>query len=277
MNQPFLDILAYRKAIHELSLKGRDVFFPWFDGGKNANDAFDRADTTFRTMMLPWALKHMNNKATGFKECKSLDIGHGSGGQVACASTIFKIAFGIDAHISNKIIENEIFSKGRTNIYLYTTDGIFFPLSANCIHFAHSWAVFMHLGCMYTVRLYLHELNRVLIHGGIAVIYFSRLLRSKQDQNIEEYKQDMLLETKNEKGYNEKQDTKVNQINLRIAMWRMEAEVNKAGLTVVDRTASHSYDKNKNLVIGGQHGIVLKKNVELPQEYKHEGGTRCLS
>lgn len=273
MNQPFLDILAYRKTIYELSLKGRDVFFPWFDGGKDANDSFDRADTTFRNMMLPWALKYMNNKATGFTECKSLDIGHGGGGQVACASRIFKIAFGIDAHAANKTIETELFSKGITNIYLYTTNGIFFPLASNCIHFAHSWAVFMHLGSMHTVREYLNELNRVLVPGGIAVIYFSRLIRSKQNQSKEEYRQDMILETENEKGYNEKQDVPVNQINLRIAMWRMEAEANQAGLIVVDRTASHSQDKNNNLIIAGQHGIVVQKNVELPQKFKHEGET----
>lgn len=249
--------LMYKEAIAKLEAKGRDKFFPWFDGGKNADDSFNRAQQTFDTMMLPWAEKYIEGS---FKIKRSLDIGHGGGGQLLRASSIFKTAFGIDVHNSNTLLNVELMKRSCFNVFMYSTDSHFFPLGSNCIDFAHSWAVFMHLGSMDTVRVYLQEIYRVLKYGGIAVIYFSRLFRSKVDQTQEEYRKDITEETKIQKGYNEKQDVPVNQINLRIALWRMEAEAEHAGLTIVNRTASHQV-KNRQIIVGGQHGLILRKDI----------------
>ena len=257
MTEAYLpDVLAYRDTIHKLREKGRDRFFPWFDGGKDMCDAFARARHTYITMIRYFSDRYMlTTPLLG----TSLDIGYGGGGQVLCACRIFRWVVGIDVHEESAFVKEELQSRGSDNFSLLTCNGSVFPVMSKSISFAHSWSVFMHLGTMYAVRTYLKEIHRVLLTGGVAVIYFSRLVRTKTNQDVNEYGRDLLTEQLIKIGYNEKKDVPVNQINLRISLWRMSEEAKEAGFEILERTMSHTKDERGNIVIGGQHGIVLRK------------------
>jgi hypothetical protein len=111
------------------------------------------------------------------------------------------------------------------------------------------------LGKVLVVEKYLKECRRVLKPGGVGVIYFSRLIKS--GNKIEDWLQDLQKEKEaGPPGYVQGDVlTRVNVINLQMAMWFVEELALKAGLTPVGRAYSMKSEK----VVGGQHGIVFKK------------------
>lgn len=258
MTDTLTDVKKYRDAITNLKAKGEHAFFNWFDGGISADGAFHRAGITFKKMMFPFIEKYFDTET--LKDKMSLDIGYGGGGQVYAASKIFKYSLGLDVHCESAYVEQELLSRGANNIFLYECDGESIPfLKEKSVDFVHSWAVFMHLGNLSVVVSYLNEIRRVLKYGGIAVLYFSRLKRSKLDQSLDEYAKDIDLESNHKTGAILIDDAPVNQINSRIAMWRMVSEVQRAGLTVIDRSCSFRMVDTKP-VVGGQHAIICRKD-----------------
>jgi ubiquinone/menaquinone biosynthesis C-methylase UbiE len=105
---------------------------------------------------------------------------------------------------------------------------------------------------------YLDEIKRVLKPQGIAVIYFTRLIRSKSPQTETEYYADIILENAETVGYRYGGPlTTVRSIAMIISMWKMVELAEASGLEVIDKT--FSYDgKGKKKKIYGQHGIVLR-------------------
>ena len=85
----------YAKFIHKVRETKPDAFFTLFDGGKDFASALTIAVIIFERLILPLALKYLDNK---LNDKKSLDIGYGSGFQVATASKYFGEAYGIDVH-----------------------------------------------------------------------------------------------------------------------------------------------------------------------------------
>lgn len=247
----------YKDAINYARRIGPQAFFSWFDGGVSVDGSFFRADNTFKTMMWPFIDKYLRKP---YNKKISLDIGYGGGGQVYAASKIFKYSFGIDVHSESDFVEHELMSRGAKNIFLHQSDGMSIPYTKDkTIDFIHSWAVFMHLGDLRFVIAYLNEISRVLKYGGVAVIYFSRLIRTKIDQTIKEYNADLKEEERHKVGAVKQDGVPVNQINSKVAMWRMITESQRVGLTVVDRSCSFRH-VNGEIAIGGQHGIVLRKD-----------------
>ena len=251
------DVEKYKSAISNARRISDDAFFAWFDGGVSVDGSFYRADNTFQTMMVPFIQKYLDPNSVYDK--MSLDIGYGGGGQVYSASKIFKYSFGIDVHGEADFVERELINRGSKNIFLHQCDGESIPLKDNSVDFVHSWAVFMHLGCLHIVVKYLNEIRRVLNYGGVAVIYFSRLIRSKLEQSIEEYNEDIKSEKDHKTGVILYGDMPVNQINSRVALWKMVNEAQRAGLTVIDRACSFETVDGK-IVVGGQHACVLRKD-----------------
>ena len=253
------DVQKYIEVIGKARQVGREAFFGWFDRDVSVDGSFFRADNTFCTMMVPFIQKYLDPNVVHDKI--SLDIGYGGGGQVYSASKIFKYSLGIDVHEEHSFVEAELIKRGSKNAFLQQCDGKSIPSRDNSIDFIHSWAVFMHLGCLYAVVQYLNEIRRVLKYGGVAVIYFSRLVRSKLEQSMEEYAKDIDLEAKDKIGATLTRNVPVNQINLRVALWKIISEAQRAGLTVIDRTCSFSIVDGKT-VVEGQHGIILRKDEE---------------
>jgi len=250
----YCDPQGFRNEIKANRKKGRDAFFTWFDGGEDANDAFVKAYNIFKRLMLPWTDRFLEN----LHEKISLDIGYGGGGQVFAASGHFKYALGIDVHDQVSFIEKEF--RGRTgtkNYALFISDGKTIPIDNNKVDFISSWVTFLHLGTIEVVESYLKEMFRVMTEGAIAVIFFTRLYRTKSVQSLVEYEADLKLEEQHPTGYREGGPlTLVNRPNLIMSRWKMQELAEKAGFKYLSPTFSHDKDK-----IYGQHGIVFQKPI----------------
>lgn len=248
----YCDPQGFKDEIKMVREKGRDTFFTWFDGGGDANGAFVKAKDIFNRLMLPWADRFLEN----LHEKISLDIGYGGGGQVFTASGYFKYALGIDVHNEVDFVEKEF--RGRTgmkNTALFISQGNNIPVDDNKVDFIHSWVTFLHIGTIQNVEDYLKEMFRVMTEGAVAVIFFTRLIRSKNVQNLDAYEADLKLEQQHPTGYREGGPlTRVNRANLIISQWKMKELVEKHNFKFIHITFSHDEDK-----IYGQHGIVFQK------------------
>ncbi|RLA00563.1 MAG: hypothetical protein DRQ42_05235 [Gammaproteobacteria bacterium] len=225
-----------------------DKFFTFFDGGwaGTKQGAFDKAESIFEGMMMPWA--HKTPSTLGGT---SLDIGYGGGGQVRAASYYFETAIGIDVHGEWEYVINSLDPPVTDNVItLLQGDGhTLKEIGDNEIDFVHSWTTFMHLRNMGVVQSYLKEIHRVLSPGGTAIIYFSRLRRS--GRAWADWAKDIQLEKAFAKR---KGKAEVNQITLMIGLKCFEDKAMQAGLWPLGRTASHGVAG-----LGGQHGVALIK------------------
>lgn len=237
---------GFKKEIKGNIKKGKNFFFSWFDGGKTVAGAFKKSEGIFKRLMLPWAKKFDT----------SLDIGYGGGGQVLAASKYFKYALGVDVHEEVEFVEKELKKRNKEkNIALFIGDGKTLPVDNEKVDFVSSWVTFLHLGTIEVVESYLKEIYRVLRGGGVAVIFFTRLVRTKSVQTEEEYSEDIIKEKQHITGYREGgPKTLVNRANLVISLWKMASLAKTHGFAVLSTTRSHDKDK-----IYGQHGIVIQK------------------
>jgi ubiquinone/menaquinone biosynthesis C-methylase UbiE len=242
-----------------------DKLFTWFDGGGDIDGAFKKAEVIFERLILSHAKKHLGKDLS---DKVSMDIGYGSGAQVLAASEVFEKAFGIDVHEEHDAIMYELMSRGGDDMldkaYLMSCDGSSIPSEDDSIDFIHSWTTFLHLVGLVNVVSYLDEIKRVLKPQGIAVIYFTRLIRSKSPQTETEYYADIILENAETVGYRYGGPlTTVRSIAMIISMWKMVELAEASGLEVIDKT--FSYDgKGKKKKIYGQHGIVLRNPDPIP-------------
>lgn len=257
---------GFRNVISELAEGDKNILFTWFDGGKDVNDVFKKGARTFARLMLPHAKKHLKD----LSDKVSLDIGYGSGAQVVAAAGVFEKAYGLDVHNQHPTFAEEMQNQGAEDFALLGGDGHTIPMDNDTVDFVHSWTTFLHLNGIENVQSYLEEIKRVLKPQGIAIIYFTRLIRSKSQQSEAEYHADIALENDEKLGYRYGGDlTKVRAIAMIVSMWKMTELAEAAGLDVVDKTFSYE-GKGKSKRIFGQHGIVLK-NPDEPEE--EEEGT----
>lgn len=250
------DVEGFRNEIKAIRNKGKDEFFTWMDGGEDVDGAFEKAEDVFNRLMLPSAKKHLKklNKKT------SLDIGYGSGGQVLVASMYFDKSYGLDVHEERDFVLDELSARGGKleDIQLLIGDGYVIPLEEDSVDFVHSWVTFMHLGTADATNEYLAEMFRVMRPGGVAVVYFSRMMRSQREQVWSEVQADINLE-KDGPGYREGGPlTRVRGINIQMSMWYMEELATSEGFEVLDHTASWGSIKRRRYFFG-QYGIVFRK------------------
>jgi len=247
---------GFKNELKKIREEGETIFFTWFDGGETVDGAYEKADDIFCRLMLPWAKKFLGD----LKNKVSLDIGYGGGGQVLAASKHFKYAMGLDVHEEISYVEAELRKRqgGKNkNTALFIGNGYTIPIDANKIDFIHSWVTFLYIGTIQNVTSYLKEMFRVLKPGGVAVIFFTRLIWSKSEQHMPEYEADLIKEKQHPEGYREGGPlTRVNRPNLIMSRWKMEELAEKQGFKFLSPTMSQNRD-----VIYGQHGVVIQKPI----------------
>jgi SAM-dependent methyltransferase len=236
----------------QLKEKGADTFFTSFDGGKNFSEAQLAANSIFTKQILPFAQKYLEDLPMK----TSLDIGYGSGFQVACASEFFSKSDGIDVHNEFGFVMQVFSNKsiGR-QMELLSSEAANMPYNDQSFDFVHSWVTFLHFPTIEYVEQVVREIYRVLTFKGVAVIYYPRLVKSKRRETIEEYNADVERELQNPLGYDVKESlTDIAKAGITIAKWKMTELAASAGFELLEHTASHDEG-----FIYGQHGIVLRR------------------
>lgn len=246
---------GFKAELREIRKMGKDAFFSWFDGGETVDGAYEKSKDVFTRLMLPWAKKYLGK----LNEKVSLDIGYGGGGQVFAASKHFKYSIGLDVHGEISSVEAELRKRqgGRNkNTALFIGEGKNIPMDKDKIDFVYSWVTFLHLGTIQVVEEYLKEMFRVMKEGGVAVLFFTRLIRSHQVQSMNQYVEDMKKENLHQTGFREGGPlTRVNRPNLIMSFWKMERLAKEHGFSVIG--ATHS--ENEEGKVCGQHGLVFMK------------------
>lgn len=245
----------YAKFIREVREKKPDAFFTLFDGGKTFDEARNLSTHVFLSQVFPFADKYLSED---FDKMESLDIGYGSGFQVSLAGKYFKTAWGIDVHneenwVIEKLTNAKLDPNKNLNLVNGAADNI--PLSDNRVDFVHSWVTFLHFPSIEYTNMALKEIYRVLKPGGVAVIYYSRLVKTQKKETPKQYAADMKLEEQHEMGFEARESlTEVFKKGIGIARWKMTELVKVIGFEVLEHTSS-----NDGGFIYGQHGIVLRK------------------
>jgi len=248
MTHCMCDVEGYRETVKKAIEAGPEMFYRFYQ----ENPDFRRGMITFKTQFFPFVEKYVKNRGA------SLDIGYGPGSMVFAASKHFDLAMGVDVHFQGKEVAEELKRNGCNNFLLHMGDGKNIPIEDDCIDFIHTWTVFMHFGKVEVVKSYLAECYRVMKPGGVAVLYFARMYRQKQNETKEEWEESIELEPD---LYRERIVT-VNHINLTISMRWMEQAAEEAGLQVLERTAS-TVAVHHIEYYHGQHGLVLRKPNEV--------------
>jgi len=249
---------GWRNEVKSLKEKGdKDKFFTYFDGGGTFDGAYEKAQDVFNRLFLPYIEKHVKN--TNIKT--SLEIGYGTGFQTGLAANLFKKSYGVDVHDESDYIMESIghlFNKGRMNFLV--GDGRTIPLPNNSIDFVHSWCTFLHLVGWDNVEGYIKEIKRVLRSNGVGVIYFTRLVRSKSAQTMDEYQINIIAEDTHRDGYRYGGElTRVRATAIIISLRKMKDLLLSLGLEILDEGFSYDTVDGK-VIVRGQHGIVFKKH-----------------
>lgn len=246
---------GFRNEIKALLEKGDiDAFYDWFGGWGTKENSFEHGRDIFNRIIFPLAGKLLPEGFTA-----ALDLGYGVGTKIEPAFQHFDVVYGVDVHDEAKFVADNLSVPKGKKLRLVRADGDNIPVNKLCVDFVYSWATFCHVGTIENVRKYLSEIYRVLKPGGIAVIFFSRLMRPKGPQTWREVEAYMQREREHIDGYREGGPlSKVRSVNLVMSMWKMDELSTEAGFTVVERTASWD-DGPVRKVYHGQYGIVLRK------------------
>ena len=246
---------GFEKEIKELLAKGDiDAFYHWFGGWGTKEASFEKGEDIFDRIIFPLAEKLLPE---GFNT--ALDLGYGVGTKIQPAFKHFSVVFGIDVHDEAKFVaENLSVPKGK-KLRLIKANGTNIPINKEAVDFVYSWATICHVGTIDNLKKYLEEIYRVLKSGGVAVLFFTRLMRPKGPQTWKEVEVHMEKAREHTHGYSEGGPlSTVNSVNFVISMWKMVMLAPDAGFTVEERTASWD-DGPIRKVYHGQYGIVLSK------------------
>jgi SAM-dependent methyltransferase len=251
---------GYKNETTELLKQSDEKFILWFDGGGSIKGAFEKAEDIFTRLFLPHARKHLRR----LDNKKALDIGYGAGLKVYEAAKHFKESHGVDCHGKHDDVFNLLHKYGEdenvADIYLRTAEANNLPYDDGEFDFVHSWTTFLHFDTYSYVVETLNEIYRVLKPGGVAVIYFTRLVRKSNAQTIAEYKADLKTEESQELGYREGGPlTKVRATGIIIALWKMIESAKEIDFQIVKKTYSHDKNDDRSVTVFGQHGLVLRK------------------
>ena len=249
-------IKGFKKEIDKASKISKHYFFTWFNEAKDINTSFIRGSWDFNLhIALPLAkfIKDPENKTI-------LEIGHGGGRILAAASRSFKECIGIDIHEHNKLVENEFKKRGINNVKLILTDGTHIPIENNSIDVVYSFIVLQHVEKIEIFQNYLRETYRVLKPNGIAVLYFGRHQIVSKNKSLKLfYMLDCILERLFlPKGYVEL-PAPVNSTNLKVSLHYSKKLSSQIGFKILETLVSHKKVPNGINLLGGQHGLVLRK------------------
>jgi len=246
------DAVDYRIAMRRVAEAGEEALYRFYKCGNN----FEKRSKVFDSQIMPFVEKYGT-----LRRSACLDIGYGPGALVLSALSHFNISCGVDVHqemefildILHRKCEEQGIRKGY--IWLKSTERDTIPFDTNSMDLVYSWTVFMHLGDITIADSYLKETFRVLRPGGLAVIYFARIQRSKKRQTKEEWKHDIKHE---QFEWLQKDNVKIQKINLTISMKWMVNRCKEIGFEVLEETAS-TINIHEITYYCGQHGVVLRK------------------
>ncbi len=249
-------VVGFREEIDNVAHKGKDAFFTWFDSAKNADTAFLRGQWDFMVHIALPLSKYISSP----EDKIALEIGHGGGRILLAACRSFKKTIGVDVHDNNKLVEEELKSRGVSNFELLKSDGSTIPVEDSAVDIVYSFIVLQHVEKIAVFKRYLEETHRVLKSGGIAVLYFGRKFFCRLNSNSRfSYSIDCLLERLLLRRGFEEIPAKVNFKNLVISLRYAEKLAKRCGFITLNRCVSHKKVPDGISLYGGQHGLVLKK------------------
>ena len=250
-------ITGFREEIFKSRKISKDYFFTWFNVAKDTDDSFNQGfwDFIFHIAQpIKDFLKDSHNKTI-------LEIGHGGGRILASAARFFRYAIGVDIHNENDMVRDELTLRGIYNIKLFKTDGKSIPLENNIADVVYSFIVLQHVEKIEIFKKYIEETYRVLKSNGIAILYFGRLKNiSVNKRSLFFYFIDTLYERfRLRKGYLEK-PAKINESNLILSLAFVKQLVKKSNFQILKTVVSRKKTSDEVLLLGGQNGIVLRKD-----------------
>jgi len=248
---------GYRKEIRSLLENGDiDAFYNWFDGGETKEGAFKKGYDVFNRVIFPYVQEHLGSRMKN-KKFTALDLGYGAATKIQAALEFFPIVYGVDVHDQFDFVFESLEVPEDKEVRLLVGDGNSLPMGASQVDFVYSWTTLCHVGTIENIENYLKEIKRVLKSGGVAALFFTRLIRSSKEQTWDEVLKDMEKEKQHSLGYREGgPESKVRTINFVLSMWKMEELVKNAGFVVLDKTASWD-DSPEGKIYHGQYGIIF--------------------
>ncbi len=250
-------ILGFQEEIEHVAQESEEAFFTWFNSAKDANAAFIQGEWDFASHIAKPLTSYLTDSS-----CHTvMEIGHGGGRLLAAASRYFARAVGVDIHGHNQLVLTKLAERGIHNVELHRSDGRSLPLPDSSVNVAYSFIVFQHLETLQILERYLEETCRVLVPGGMAVIYFGRKCPlSLRRSSPWLYYGDLVLENLLlRKGYQEI-PARVNETNLRLTLRFARKLSRRAGFQVLGQLVSRKLGTGRrNLPYGGQHGLLLRK------------------
>lgn len=249
-------VVGFKEEISKAAETNDNTFFTWFDQAKDKETAFIRGSWDFMVHVGAISAKYLSHP----EEKTVLEIGHGGGRILAAAARAFGAAKGIDIHENNQKVEEELASRGVSNVELFKSSGDNIPIDSDSIDLVYSFIVLQHVERIEVFENYVNEAFRVLKPGGVAVLYFGRKYQYSINQTSRpRYLIDRWLESfKMPKGYEELR-AKVNMTNLRVSLKYAKKLASNAGFEVLDDLVSRKTVPDGVEKYGGQNGLVLKK------------------
>jgi cyclopropane fatty-acyl-phospholipid synthase-like methyltransferase len=249
-------VVGFREEIGRAGAASREEFFTWFDEAQDADAAFVRGAWDFSIHVAAPLARHL-----AMPEAKTvLEIGHGGGRLLASAARHFSAAIGIDVHAQNDLVIGELQARGVRNVRLLQTDGRVIPIPDASVDAVFSFIVLLHVEKASIFATYLAESFRVLRRGGVAVVYFGRWCRlSHQTRSRVLYGAERMIErVLMPRGYRE-MSAPVNHVNLLVTLPYAVTTARRVGFRVAERLVSRKRVPDGTALLGGQHGLVLRK------------------
>lgn len=243
---------GFRATIANAVAQGPRKVLKWYadcEGYRRGARIWQTQFLRFLDLYMPKARRH-----------SSLDIGYGCGSLLSQASGTFALAAGIDVHAQHDFMRTMLAEYGldHNNFELKQADGAgAIPYDNQTFDLVYSWTVFMHLGFAKIAERYFEEAFRVLRPGGLAIIYFTRVIRTKKQQTWSEVCDDARAEMDRKIPYRER-EAKVNRINLGLSLWWVSEICGKMGFDTEAITGSSKRLDNVPMY-HGQHGIILRR------------------
>ncbi len=248
-------IIGFKEEINKASETAED-FFTWFNSADNKDEAFIRGNWDFAFHIALPSLQYIRQP----QQMVALEIGYGGGRILSAASRFFAEVVGVDIHTNKEIVLTELSKRGVNNATLLQTDGSSVPVDDGSLDFVYSFIVLQHVEKMQIFEQYVKEIQRVLRHNGIAVIYFGRKTKFSANKSKPYlYLLDLLYERVSLKNGYEEAPARVNEVNLKITLPFAKRIVKKTNFTVLKTLVSRKRVPDGVHLYGGQHGLVLRK------------------
>lgn len=252
-------IIGFKEEIQKAGESSKDSFFTWFDTAKDTNSSFIRGFWDFSVHFAHPVAKYISNPETK----TALEIGYGGGRILAAAANHFQYVIGTDLHEHLDIVKNELNTRGIHNFELHVTDGTSIPINDWSVDLVYSFIVFQHLEKMEIFLKYFEETYRVLKQGGIAVLYFGRFRQFSNNRGKKYlYLLDRLIERfVLREGFREI-PARVNETNLIVTLNYAMKSAKALNFEICEVLVSKKKVPDGFKYYGGQHGLILKKNMD---------------